>query len=206
MLREARPRFEAHVRLGEGHRSHAAEEHPVPVRQVRPGPADRSRIGRLGIEPGKPGDHRIRSAVADSCRPEGPVERARHTRDPVEKLALAQADGEVTPGAHRADGVGARGSYSDGEQLERRDIGAHRSRLRPTACSAPRQSDSPGSWSRGCRRREVYCSTGVGPSADAAEWDSCACSTECWASVATSILRGFAFSLTGIVTDSTPLP
>jgi hypothetical protein len=62
-----------------------------------------------------------------------------------------------------------------------------------------RNDGGPGHDDRGLRTVD-YCSTGCGASAL-----SCAWMTGELLSVATSILRGFAFSLTGMVTLSTPL-
>ena len=86
-----------------------------------------SGIDRLGRESLQPHDDGVRRAVADAGRPERAVKRARHATDLVEQARLAQAHDEVEGRPHGTDRVGARGSYSDGEQLERRDVSAHSS-------------------------------------------------------------------------------
>ena len=92
--------------------------------------ADGVRVDGLGLEAHEPGDDGVGRAMADAGGAERAVERAGDAGDGVEEALLAQTDDEVEGGPHGTDRVGARGSYTDGEQLERRDVGAHSSRLR----------------------------------------------------------------------------
>ena len=123
-------RCEVDVGLGEADRPSAVERSGSP--SSHPDQAERTASGSTvsGSSPCRPSDHRVGRAVPDPRRSERSVERARHALDLIEQAVLAKTGREVAGRPHGADRVGARGSYADGEQLERRDVGAHRLRLR----------------------------------------------------------------------------
>ncbi len=157
---QPRPRSKDHVGLHERHPIRSVQHELPALRPVRPPRADGIRVHRLGRESLQTGDDRIRSAVADARRAQRSVQGARHAGDVVDDARFAQTDGEVTGGPHGSDRVGARGSYTDGEQLERGNVGAHtlqatprpEARARPSARRTPRTSAVRGA---GCAERIV---------------------------------------------------
>ena len=117
----------------------------------------------LGREAREPRDDGVGRAVADAGGAERAVERAGDASDAVEHAVVAQTVGEITGRPHGADRVGARGSYPDGEQLERRDVRSHPSRLRRASRThrgvriAESCAEQPAARSSGGRVCELWC-------------------------------------------------
>jgi hypothetical protein len=132
---QACARGELDVGPGERHGYRAVDEERVAVGPVGPGAAHERGIDGLGLVALQPRDDGVGRAVADAGRTERSVQHARDASHRAESAARGRLEGdgaarEIAGRPQRTDRVGARGAYSDGEQLERRDVRTHPLSLR----------------------------------------------------------------------------
>ena len=119
MARQSRAGFQAEVALRHRDRMPARDDHLAALRaEAGPRTANGVGVAVVGLQPRESRDDRVGRAVAESGRAERAVQRAGDSRDAVQEAGVRESLGEHTSRPHRTDGVRARGTDPDREEIE----------------------------------------------------------------------------------------